>query len=82
MDIPSVAAMTAEIDTLTQRLEAFARDNEHLRQRCADYKYTLENMKSEKHAIAEQEEEARRETADLRKKYDSLKRRFWETQSR
>ncbi|KAH0836770.1 hypothetical protein J3R83DRAFT_8518 [Lanmaoa asiatica] len=82
MDIPSVAAMTGEIDVLTQRLEAFAKENEHLRQRCADYKHSLENMASEKDAIIEQEEETREEAADLRKKYDSLKKKYWEAQSR
>lgn len=73
--------MTAEIDALTQSLKDFSRDNDLLRQRCKDYKYTLENMESEKYAIVEQEEEARREAAELRKKYYSLKKIYWEAQS-
>lgn len=82
MDIPSIAAMTVDVNALTQRLEAFAKENEHLRERCADYKYTLDNMASEKHAIMEQEADARQEAADLRKKYESLKKKYWEAQSR
>lgn len=82
MDIPSIAAMTAEIDSLTQRLEVFAKENEHLNLCCSDYKYMVESITSEKDIVVEKEEEARQEAADLRKKYDSLKKRYWESQSR
>lgn len=81
MDIPSVAATTREIDALTKRLEGFAKENEHLRQRCMGYRRRLEDMESEKCAIIEQEGEARQEALDLRKKYDSLKKRYREAQS-
>ena len=82
MDVPSVAAMTREMDALTQRLEGFAKDNEHLRQRCADYRHRLEDMESEKLAVIAREGDARQEVVDLRKKYDSLKKKYWEAQSR
>ena len=82
MDVPSVVAMTREMDALTQRLEGFAKENEHLRQRCADYKHRLGDMESEKHAIIAREEESRQEVLDLRNKYDSLKKKYWEAQSR
>lgn len=81
MDIPSVAAATREIDALTKRLEGFAKENEHLRQRCTGYRCRLEDMESEIRATLEQEEEARQEALDLRKRYDSLKKRYREAQS-
>lgn len=82
MDIPSVTALTGQNNHLTQRLESFVKENEHLRQRCVDYKDRFQAMESEKHALIEQGEEARQEVDDLRKKYDSLKKKYWEIQSR
>lgn len=82
MDIPSVAALTAENGILTQRLDTFAKENEHLRQRSIDYKHRLEDMETERHTIIEQRERALQEADDLRRKYDILKRKYWEVQSR
>ncbi|KAF8553558.1 hypothetical protein OG21DRAFT_1509999 [Imleria badia] len=82
MDVPSVAAMTREIDALTQRLEGFVKENEHLRQRCSHYKDRLGDIESEKLTIIEQEAEARQQFLNLRRKYDSLKTRYLDAQSR
>ncbi|KAF8141482.1 hypothetical protein EV363DRAFT_1204240 [Boletus edulis] len=82
MDIPSIAAMTREVDALTQRLEGSAKENDHLRQRCAHYKERLEAVELEKVAIIDQRAEVRQGILDLRKKYDSVKRKYREAQSR
>ena len=82
MDIPSVAAMTKEMDALTQRLVGFIKENEHLRQRCSDYKDRLGDIESEKLNVIEQEAEVRQHLLNLRRKYDSLKTKYLEAQSR
>lgn len=82
MDIPSVVAMTRQMDALTERIEALTKENEHLRRCYGHCKEVLEGMKSEKSIIIEREEGAQQQVLDLRKKYDSLKRRYREALSR
>ncbi|KAF9224052.1 hypothetical protein BS17DRAFT_780395 [Gyrodon lividus] len=82
MDIPSVTTLTREVEVLTHRLECLARDKEDLLERCERYRYALEGTAAQKDAALEQAEETRREAADMRKKYESLKKKHRENQSR
>ncbi|KAG9313118.1 hypothetical protein JVU11DRAFT_6568 [Chiua virens] len=78
MDIPSLTVMSKEMDVLRKGLDSCAAENEQLRQRVADLKYKHEESESKIRASVGQAKEARREAADLRRKYDSLTHKYWE----
>ncbi|KAH7890887.1 hypothetical protein F5I97DRAFT_1923374 [Phlebopus sp. FC_14] len=82
MDIPSTSRLRDEVATLNHELDLFSKQKDDLADRLETFRIALHDAEQRKRLAVREAEDARLEALELRKKHDSLKKRYREVQSR